>query len=313
MNRRHFLSSIPLAVVGCSRPAAPPVPDRTARDAHLAMLANYRVPANATRTTPKAAVEVVELFPELKPLVRVTVRLHPRFGDEPGAGETKLGGAFLWPAGEEWPRCPEYRTAMAAVLQLRVEDAPPQFPMRPKSDLFQLLWSPRGSKVGGPHVVGVWRPRVDTTAEPQAVGPATLDWTPVPCRVFPERVAELPPPELMPKQMRDKIEAWKPPVEFATHLAAARGTKVGGWPRTAEGGPKCLSCVHPMDYLLTVDSCEWFAPEVARWKPVEDRDEDGFRRAAGFIFGKPDSAVQVYVCRRCEKWPLRAVIVQPTA
>jgi hypothetical protein len=309
MNRRTFLATIPLVVAGC-RPQAAPVPDRTARDAHLAMLEGYRLPATATRTTPKAAVDVVERFPELKPLVRVAVRLHPRFGDEPGVGESKLGGAFLWPLADEWPQCPEFHIPMTPVLQLRAEDAPPQFPMKPKAELFQLFWTPRATKAGPPHVAGVWRGR-------DATGPilyhgtphVSADWgfVPVPCRLFPERVAELPPPALMPKQMRDKVDAWTPPVPFATHLAAARGTKLGGWPRVPDA-PKCLTCVHPMDYLLTVDSCEWTAAGAARWKPAEDRDADGFRRAAGLDFGKPDTAVQVYVCRRCEKWPLRAVI-----
>jgi hypothetical protein len=312
MNRRHFLGTIPLAVAGCSRPAAPPVPHRNARDAHLAMLAGYRVPATATRTTPKAPVDVVERFPELKPLVRVAVRLHPRFGDEPGVGESKLGGRFVWTTGEAWPQCPEHHAPMVAVLQLRAEDAPPQFPMRPKADLFQLFWSPRRTKAGPPYVAGVWR--TSTGGDMQEISTEAADpaLVPVPCRVFPERVAELPPPALMPKQMRDKVEAWTPPVPFATHLSAARGTKVGGWPRVPDA-PKCLTCVHPMDYLLTVDSCEWTAADVVRWKPTEDRDEDGFRRAAGLDFGKPDAAVQVYVCRRCEKWPLRAAVVYPTA
>ncbi len=305
MKRRTFLGTIPLAVAGCSRPA-PPVPraDRIAREAHLAILESCRVAANATRTTPKPAADPLQRYPDLKPLARVAMRLHPRFGDEPKVDESKLGGAILWPDGEPWPRCPEFRIPMAAVLQARLDDAPPRFPMRPNADLFQLFWSPRATKAGPPHVVGVWRSAAGANpiANPELSESADLGFVPVPCRVFPERVTELPPAELMPESMRRTVAG-------AALELPARGVKLGGWPRVPDRAPKCATCVHPMEYLLSVDSCEWTAADRARCKPNEDDDADGYRRAAGLDFGAPDAAIQVHVCRRCEAWPLRAAIV----
>jgi hypothetical protein len=307
MNRRAFLGTAPLLVAGCTR-SAPPAPraDRAAREAHLAMLQACRIPANAIRTTPKPGVDPVEQFPELKPLARVAVRLHPRFGDEPKVDESKLGGAILWPAGESWPQCPEHRVAMAAVLQIRADDWPPRFPMRPKTDLFQLFWSPRATKAGPPHVVGVWRATADlrnAAANPEPPDSADLGFVPVPCRIHPERRTELPPVDAMPESMRRTFAGKPDPSE------RSRGVKLGGWPCGSNPAPKCPICVWPMDYLLTVDSCEWTAADRERWKPKEDADQEGFRRAAGLDFGSPDAAIQVSICRRCDSWPLRASVV----
>lgn len=307
MNRRTFLGAIPVAVAGCSRPAPPgPRADRIEREAHLAMLEASRVPANAIRTTPKPTVDPLDRFPELKPLARVAVRLHPRYGDEPKVHESKLGGAVLWPDGEPWPPCPEFRIPMAAVLQVRADDLAPQFPVRPKTDLFQLFWTPRATKAGPPHVVGVWRSEADIrkrTANPELPDSADLGFVPVPCRLHPERVSELPPVEAMPESMRKSL------IGSPDQFARSRGTKLGGWPRDSDAAPKCSTCVWPMDYLLAVDSCEWTTTDD-RWKPKEDKNEEGYRRAAGFQFGEPDASIQVYICKRCEAWPLRAAIVK---
>ncbi|MBL8865576.1 MAG: hypothetical protein JNK93_08440 [Planctomycetia bacterium] len=306
MNRRQFLGLAPVLFAGCSRPVPPaPRADRIAREKHLAMLDAYRVPAGSVRTTPKPDVDPLARFPELKPLARIAVRLHPRFGDEPRTDESKLGGAFHWPVAEPWPQCPEHRLPMVAVLQVRTDDLPPQFPMRPKTDLFQLFWSPRATKAGPPHVVGVWRARDgdEPIANPEIPESADLGYVPVACRIFPERSTELPPLELMPESMRRTV------AESQDLELPARGVKFGGWPRVPDRAPKCATCVHPMDYLLSVDSCEWTAVDATRWKPMEDADVEGYRRAAGFDFGAPGAAIQVHVCRRCEAWPLRAAVV----
>ncbi|QEL18032.1 DUF1963 domain-containing protein [Limnoglobus roseus] len=315
MNRRLFLASAPFLLGGCrdTRPAALAPPSVEDSQTRLARAAAFRVPSSAVRTTPKAPVDVVEQFPELKALLKVAVRLHPRFGDEPTPTESKLGGQFLWPAGEEWPRCPEYQIPMQPLLQLRLENAPAHFPFRPKTDLFQLFWTPKATKnVGPPHLTAIWRkipPAIGPLAPPPVTDGADLGYVPLPCRFFIERVAEFPPVELMPAQMRTKVEVWKPPVDYATHLSTAPGTKAGGWPARADVTATCLTCVRPMDYLLTVDSCEWTAVTKARWKPAEDPDEDGYRCAAGLRLGRSDAAAyQIYICRRCEKWPLRAVM-----
>jgi hypothetical protein len=56
------------------------------------------------RTTPRRPVDVTAHFPELAPLARTTVRLHPRPGT-PTAADSSIGGPLLWPAREPWPTC----------------------------------------------------------------------------------------------------------------------------------------------------------------------------------------------------------------
>ncbi|WP_338672614.1 hypothetical protein V1460_17420 [Streptomyces sp. SCSIO 30461] len=56
------------------------------------------------RTTPPRPVQVTAVFPELAPLARPAVRLHPRPGS-PSVGDSSVGGPLLWPAGEPWPHC----------------------------------------------------------------------------------------------------------------------------------------------------------------------------------------------------------------
>ncbi|MFI9773084.1 hypothetical protein ACIHJG_40725 [Streptomyces sp. NPDC052415] len=45
-----------------------------------------------------------EVFPELAPLARPAIRLHPRPGS-PSVQDSSVGGPLLWPAGEPWPHC----------------------------------------------------------------------------------------------------------------------------------------------------------------------------------------------------------------
>ncbi|MEU1982315.1 hypothetical protein [Nocardia sp. NPDC019395] len=59
-----------------------------------------------TRTTPPRPVDIASVFPELAPLVRQAVRLHPRPG-QPTVHQSSIGGPLLWPADEEWPVCTE--------------------------------------------------------------------------------------------------------------------------------------------------------------------------------------------------------------
>ncbi|MBM9506143.1 hypothetical protein [Actinacidiphila acididurans] len=59
------------------------------------------------RTTPPRPVAVAAHFPELAPLARTAVRLHPRVG-EPTTADSSIGGPLLWPAREPWPVCPEH-------------------------------------------------------------------------------------------------------------------------------------------------------------------------------------------------------------
>ncbi|MEV2226895.1 hypothetical protein AB0E01_44760 [Nocardia vinacea] len=56
------------------------------------------------RTTPPRPVDIASVFPELAPLARQAVRLHPRPG-QPTVHESSIGGPLLWPADEQWPFC----------------------------------------------------------------------------------------------------------------------------------------------------------------------------------------------------------------
>ncbi len=56
------------------------------------------------RTTPPRPLDVTEVFPELAPLARPAIRLHPRPGS-PSVRESSVGGPLLWPAEEPWPHC----------------------------------------------------------------------------------------------------------------------------------------------------------------------------------------------------------------
>ncbi|MFD3442531.1 hypothetical protein ACFWU3_34130 [Streptomyces sp. NPDC058685] len=56
------------------------------------------------RTTPPRPMDVTAVFPELAPLARPAIRLHPRPGS-PSIRDSSVGGPLLWPAGEPWPHC----------------------------------------------------------------------------------------------------------------------------------------------------------------------------------------------------------------
>lgn len=328
MNRRHFLLASSAAVAGCGRTRVDPV-RMTVADQHeqaarraehlVTLLKKFRVPATAARTTPPPPVAVPEVFPQLKPLVKMTARLHPRFGAEPAADATKVGGRFAWPADADRP------AGLLTVLQLRADDAPPQFPFPPGSDLLQLFWRPPAQPGGAPEATIFWRKRAECSGpplDPLERVPYPVDWLPVPCLVFPERVAEYPPPGLMPKLMREQIEKWTPPAGagepgpryFADRLAAAPGIKVGGWPRRAGEAkePTCATCKRLMDFLLTVDTREWDDRTKPRWQPAEEQnlaEVEGYRTAVDLRVG-PDGrgAVHVFACRRCDGWPVQAVL-----
>ncbi|WP_052850962.1 hypothetical protein [Streptomyces avicenniae] len=56
------------------------------------------------RTTPPRPIDVTAAFPELAPLARTAIRLHPRPGS-PSVSDSSVGGPLLWPAAEPWPHC----------------------------------------------------------------------------------------------------------------------------------------------------------------------------------------------------------------
>ncbi|MFF7450509.1 MULTISPECIES: hypothetical protein [unclassified Streptomyces] len=59
------------------------------------------------RTTPPRPLDVATRFPELAPLARTAVRLHPTPGD-PTPADSSIGGPLWWPADEPWPTCAQH-------------------------------------------------------------------------------------------------------------------------------------------------------------------------------------------------------------
>ena len=322
MRRRTFLMTAAGLAVGCTRRANGPAAgsedlaqiasQRQDRERHLELLQRFRVPPTATRSTPKPPTDVLEAAPELKALIKVAVRLHPRFSDEPKPDESKLGGRFLWPAAEPWPTCEEHGIPHVPVLQLRVEDAPPNVPYFPDSDLLQLLWCPRDHGTDRVKPAVVWRKRASVTgptADPPPTDQALPGYVPVPCRVFPERVMEFPPEGLLPASVRARVARLD---NYDVNLSTCPGMKVGGWPcwATQDQSTACDHCRRPTDFLLAVSGAEWGDASWKRWMPTEEQrsrspDADrGYGQAAGLALNKP---VNVYVCRRCDGWPIRVV------
>ena len=318
MNRRRFLVTSAALATGCGRRDGPVVTsadrDRIAaewvgKEQHFAILERFRVPATATRTTPTLPVDALKTRPELNGLTKVAVRLHPRFGDEPKPDESKIGGRFLWPADETWPVDEATRVPFIPVLQLRLDDAPPRVEFRPGSDLLQLLWLPRAAP-GAPLTIRLfWRKR-DELSGPPAVPPpinaASPFLVPVPCRVFPERVQELPPSGLLPDRLAKTVGPG-----YDECFAACPGTKIGGYPfgATRDQSTACPRCRKPADFLLAVSDAEWDDAGRLRWMPQEERTrsaepdvDKGFGGAVLLLL--PGGRVNVFVCRRCDGWPV---------
>jgi hypothetical protein len=322
MHRRAFLATTAGLAIGCGRrPAAGPALTTTpgdqarikteaaARERHLELLQRFRVPPTATRTTPQPPSDVLKAAPELKGLIKLAIRLHPRYSDEPKPDESKLGGRFLWPDVEPWPTCDEHGIPLVPILQLCQEDAPPGVAFLPGSDLMQLLWCPRDHGTDRVKPSITWRKRADvlTTTDHPPTDQAFPGYVPVPCRVFPERVMEFPPPGLLPDSVRGKVAGLD---AYGEMLSASPGTKVGGWPWGAakDQTTACNQCRRPTDFLLAVSGAEWGDANWKRWMPTEEQNsrapetDQGYGRAAGLNLERP---VSVYVCRRCNGWPVR--------
>ncbi|MGN6366965.1 MAG: hypothetical protein ACTHN5_01765 [Phycisphaerae bacterium] len=173
-----------------------------------------------SRTTPPPCLNVLELLPTLSTRAKTAVLLHPRIADVPVPADiSKLGGRFLWPDADPWPSCPEHHQPLAPILQLRKSDVP-EFPFKPDTDLFQLLWCPEYHAFPPiPHIHATWRTNLTVgSSHPQ---PPSIPWRterdvkaavaiaqsrgiripldevrtaliPPECLLFPERVQEFP-------------------------------------------------------------------------------------------------------------------------
>lgn len=312
MNRRRFLAVSVTPFVGCGRKesANPSAAFDAAaferRQTFLVDRQTYRIAPTSVFTTPKPPANVSDLVPELKGLSKIVVRLHPRDSAPPRVHESKLGGPILWPADEPWPIHDKTKLPYQPVLQLSADDAPPNFAYRPGTDLLQLLWCPhrelfpiiawrKSSAVGG-----------DLAAVPE-VKAGTVDVIPAECRLFPERVMEYPGIDVLPESVRGKI---KDTAEYDRMLSVACGTKVGGYPKGLKPGDdtSCPSCHKVTDFLLTIDQSEWTVESKSRWMPVEEQGKPALPNHAGMQLGMTFGRVHLFICRRCEGWPIRHVI-----
>jgi hypothetical protein len=236
----------------------------------------------------------------VEPLTRDSILLFPRAG-EAAPDASKIGGAFLWPEGQHFPRCEEHDMSFVPIAQLRREDVPP-IPFPTGTDLFQLLWCPEP-----PHETAespwnlqyrvYWRDSSSEDLEP-LVPDVTRDSVSTPTHV--PRPCELT-FEVCPRDRgADAIDDLDP---------IARGTKVAGCPRWVQSPdyPVC-DCGEPMPHLLT----------IADWGPQTSRR----RKLAAYRGGSTESVVDLrepptglelgdvasvyfFVCPRCEHRPVR--------
>jgi hypothetical protein len=291
------------------------------------------------RQTPKAIVDLASAIPDFAPLARTTVRLHPRRG-ECAPDQSKMGGTFLWPAGEPWPVCEEHGCVLTTVLQLRRDDAP-ELGFRGDADLFQLLWCPNDHENIDPYYAPAsqvfWRKRADIQNALTSMPPLGVNeelYVPAPCVLHPERVAEYPDlfvitqsfPALR-KKIRSSAELANavktiPGVNFNADqlyqywLSVASGTKVGGHPEWIQDPePPDCRCGRQMEYLLTIASDECDGGTWGRWCPEEERhvwtgNDYGARALAAspteLLLGDAGN-LNYFVCRQCEGWPIASV------
>jgi len=217
-------------------------------------------------TTPKPILDAVKEFPELAPLARTTVRLHPRRAHDGTADATKMGGTFLWPLNEPWPAYDESRVdrfvqqllgdgviddggripqgtsiPFAPILQLRAEDVQ-EMPFPDGADLFQLLWFPYSLEIlegtsypdsSLEHRI-YWRDSKKVgphrAANPEMVERHQGHFANS-CRLQPERVVEYPNSQDLDPKLRRRIDRWKA-VKTIDHE--------GGWNVTVEIGGKAV-------------------------------------------------------------------------
>ncbi|MFF0393571.1 DUF1963 domain-containing protein [Kitasatospora sp. NPDC004615] len=288
------------------------------------------------RTSPSRPLDVEALFPEVAPLRREAVRLHPRRG-EPGPWESSLGGPVRWPRAEPWPHCTDEhpRTAYAPprgagpvplvpVVQLLAADVP-ELPFPDGTDVLQVLWCPFDHEEGyAPRPQVYWwdGSRADLEpADPPRPDGAPHSYLPDPCVLHPERITEYPSWDL-PEHLHDALEERFEQVEEETgwsyeyHLSVPDGTKAGGYPTWSQDPdwPHCPSCERRMDHLLSVGSAEFDGESWRTWLAVEDTPAAGtvwelpyderrlIQSAADLLLGDMGS-LHLFACPHCPDRP----------
>jgi len=295
-------------------------------------------------TTPPPRKNVLDVLPELADRAKTIVRLHPRREEVPALADSKLGGTFLWPRAETWPRCddlepPDWLRSqwevpddadlpLIPVLQLRADEFP-ELQFYPGTDLFQLLWCPLDHNetfMAKPFVF--WR-NSRHVSDPLSQMPhaeiTNENYLPTPCRLHPERVTEFPHISELDEHMRSKLGTWDvqdaldgvfdtAETLYEWGLSVCPSNKVGGyvfWVQSPEV-PRCR-CGREMTHLLTLTDMEFDGGTYPRWLPLEDQrvwgepydKRNAVQCAPNWQFGA--GYLYIFLCRACRHWPIKAV------
>ncbi|MDK9495090.1 hypothetical protein QEZ40_004524 [Streptomyces katrae] len=187
------------------------------------------------RTTPPRPVDIAAVFPQLAPLARPAIRLHPRPGS-PTPHDSSVGGPLLWPADEPWPHCEESHDQMndlyeayevyadedyewqdgpnplVPVAQLYVRDVPV---LRPpgQADVLQVLWCPFEHEPDNkPPTALFWRSSTEVadtlTAPPSPFAVEYDGYIPRPCVLAPEQITEYPNLMDLSKELQQQLGDW---------------------------------------------------------------------------------------------------------
>jgi hypothetical protein len=297
------------------------------------------------RTTRPPITDVAEHFPEIAGLRKPALRLFPRPELVMGINESKLGGAVIWPHGEEWPLCSKHHVPYVPLIQILKSDIP-SLGFKPGTDLFQVIWCPHTHEefdylpahyiylrstadLPGPFA-DIPEPRLNDEFVYTDAG----EYVPTQCRFYPEPIVEYPVIEELADEVQEKLKQWDvsfiPGIEelqagwvdapfspgewlYMCELSVAGGTKVGGYPEWIQGPdyPVC-ACGKRMEHLLSISSLETvIGQEGDRWIPIEEKDLPYALRyqlhyGTRLMFGD-GGIVYMFVCRECKEWPIRLV------
>lgn len=171
---------------------------------------------------------------------------------------------------------------LMALAQLYARDVP-GLACPERMDLLQVLWCPHDHDERDlclPAVHLRWRRASDViTVLADQPEPAVVeydDYVPEPCMLHPEVVTEYQDVELLPQDLRKRIENWEETAghDYQGKLSLTTGWKVGGFASWSLGGPEPMVCECGRDTepLLTIDTCEWESPNGGSWRPVEEPD-----------------------------------------
>ncbi|MFI1581528.1 hypothetical protein [Embleya sp. NPDC020630] len=302
-----------------------------------------------THTTPPRPVDVTALLPDLAPLARPAIRLHPRPGS-PSPYDGSIGGPLLWPADHPWPYCTMWHESTGD----RGWDERPGFPLVPVAqlyardvpllrspggaDLLQVLWCPfEHAPEYKPPTALYWRTAAEVTdilaAPPEPSEVRYACYLPKPCVLAPEQITEYPNFLELSEDLRQRLADWDrwqaagvavddsyavAPEEFyMDELSHAPGWKVGGWAPWGLTDPIarfCIACGARMSPLLTIPSCEWDDSGLG-WIPQEDRaaaeagESGDMANPTGVQISRGNN-LQLYACPEATQWHPHTDLIQ---